>query len=288
MRNDSTNRISLIASYILFSHHKESQYFAFDFTCPVIRCVLSDKDYLNQFDDPRHDYLEIGEGSNGYIFFKEAVSRILEFSNDQNFILAVRNPVDMAIPSRAQMLKSGHEDVESFAQAWRLSPERAEGRNLPKHRTGSWHACYQNFGCVGTRLEWLQGKLGRDRLKVVVFDDMVNNPRAVYLNVLEFLGVPDDGWTSFDQRNPRRYHRFRAVANFVNRPPRRLVVASQYMRRTVGLNRLGLIDRLRNWNLHVGKRSLDDALTRTMQNHYRAEVEKLETLLERRLGWFCE
>jgi len=273
---------------VLISHHKEPHYFAFDFTYPVIRRVVSEGDYLRQFDDPRNDYLAVGEASTGYIFSDEAVDRILEFADDPKFILAVRNPVEMAVSAHAQMLQSGHEDMEDFRAAWRLSPARADGKCLPKHRTETWHVCYQDFGRIGTRLEWLLGKVGRDRLKVVVFDDLVNDPRSVYRDVLDFLGIPDDGRTSFDRRNRRRYHRHKLVANFVNRPPRCLVAVSQYVKRALGLKRIGIIDRMRNWNLREERRYIDKDLTHEMEEHYRAEVRKLESLLGRRLGWIPE
>lgn len=273
---------------ILFSRKKEPHYFAFDFRCPVIRGVVSEDDYLDQFEDTRQDYLAVGEGSTGYIFSNEAVDRILEFAGDPKFIVAVRNPIDMAVSAHAQMLRSGHEDIEDFAEAWRLSPARAEGRCLPRHRTESLYVCYQDFCRVGTRLEWLLGKVGDSRLKVVVFDDLVKDPRSVYLEILAFLGVPDDGRTSFERRNARRYHRHKLVANFVNRPPGRLVAASQHVKRVAGLKRLGLIDRLRNWNLRPENKRLDSSLVREMQDYYRPEVERLETLLGRSLGWLPE
>jgi hypothetical protein len=192
----------------------------------------------------------------------------------------------MAISAHAQMLKSGHEDVEEFATAWQLSPARSRGESLPRNRTEQWHVCYQDFGCVGSKLEWLLKKIGNERLKVVVFDDLVNNTRATYLDVLNFLGVPDDGRTSFERKNRRRYHRYKFIANIVNRPPRHLVACSTLVKRILALDELGIIDRLRDWNLKVETRTLNRDLIVEMQRHYRPEVRKLENLLGRNLGWF--
>lgn len=270
---------------ILFSRHKEPHYFAFDFKHPIMRRIKTEADYLNQFKSERDGYKTVGEGSTGYVFSEVAVDEILEFAESPKFILAVRNPVDMAVSAHAEMLQSGHEDVENFAAAWRLSTARSRGQCLPKHRTETWHVCYQDFGRVGTKLAWLVSKVGWDRLKVVVFDDLVADPRAVYLDVLEFLGVDDDGRTSFERRRQRRYHAHKTVAAFVNRPPRQLVAAAMKFKRLVGVERLDIVSRLREWNLRPEEKPLSTELLYEMEEHYRPEVELLEELLDRSLGW---
>lgn len=234
---------------ILFSKIKEPHYFAFDFSCPVVRRISEEDDYLDLFADDRQGYKAIGEASTGYIYSKVAVDNILKFAENPKFIVVLRNPVDMVLSGHAQMLKSGHEDFEDFFKAWRLSDARINGYSLPSKKTENILVSYKEFGRVGSYLESVIKKVGRENLHLIIFDDILSDIRSVYKGILDFLGVPDDGRIEFPVYNERRYHRFKSVAKFINDPPKHLLALNDLVKGVLGIQRIGFIDWLRNKNL---------------------------------------
>lgn len=280
-----------IASYladnpnILFAKHKEPHYHASDFTDPITRRVTTEAEYLAQFASNRTDYCAVGEASTGYIFSANAIDNCLDYSSDPKFVVIVRNPVDMIASIHAQMLQSGHEDIEDLAHAWSLSPSRSEGKNLPQRKTESIFIRYQDFARMATYIGRVQEKVGADRLKVIVYDDLVVDPRGVYTNLIQWLGVSDDQRTHFNVLNPRGYHRYRTVANFINEPPRSLLRLSEWIKKVAGLKRLSIIDFLRRCNFQHKVRDVDERLAKEIANHYAEEVQQLETLINRSLNW---
>lgn len=285
-----------VASYlakhpnVLMSKHKEPHYFASDFICPVVRRVTTEKEYLDMFSDEHQEYKAIGEASTGYIYSSVAVDNILQYAEDPKFIVIVRNPLDMVLSAHAQMLKSGHEDVGNFSEAWRLSPLRKRGICLPNKKMELYHILYQDFGRIGSLLESVMQKIRPERLKIIVFDDMLIDMRSVYLDILDFLGLENDGQIEFERKNERRFHRFKLIGGFVNNPPKILMITNNKVKKVLGVERIGFIKALRKWNLvkQDRLRPLDNKLVEEISKHYRPEVEIVERILQRKLGWLSD
>ena len=141
------------------------------------------------------DHQAVGDGSVSYLYAPDAIRRVLEFDPRAKFIVLVRNPVEMMRSYHSRMLFQLDEDEEDFARAWDLQANRAAGRDIPKRCRDARLLQYGHLGKLGMHLERLFEVAGRERCHVIVFDDFVEDPRAVYLRALEFLGVDDDGQT---------------------------------------------------------------------------------------------
>lgn len=270
---------------VLLSKHKEPHYFATDYKCPIVRQVYTEDDYRDQFLGEGKFYKAIGEASTGYIYSSEAVSNILNYNDEAKFIVVVRNPIDMVVSEHAQMLRSGNEDVEDFEIAWNLSDKRKAGFAFPKNRTESYLVIYKEFGRIGTRLRNVVDKVDRQKLKIILFDDFVNSPRKVYVDLLDFLDLPDDGRTDFMRRNERRYHRFRSVKEFVNNPPKSLLNLSHGIKKLTGIDRIGAISKLREWNLIRKDVVLSNDILSDMQEEFKSEVMAVEDILQKKVPW---
>lgn len=270
---------------ILMSKEKEPHYFCFDFSSPTLSKIRTEDAYLKQFDSPGRVYEAIGEASTGYIYSKVAVRNILRFADNPKFVVVVRNPLEIAISAHAEMLQSGHEDVENFPEAWRLSPYRREGRHMPTKSVEKFLVTYQDIGRIGTRLENLLRQIRREALKIIVFDDLRSNPKSVYLDLLEFLGVHDDGRTEFPVLRARRYHRNRVIADFVNRPHPILLRIATFIKSVAGVDRLHVIHRLREWNMEPRDIRLSEEFLEDMRTHYSEEIKTFERIVNRQLGW---
>jgi hypothetical protein len=146
------------------------------------------------------DTLAIGDGSVSYLYSLEAIRRALEFDPRAKFIVSVRSPVQMLRSYHARLLLLMDEDETDFDQAWDLQEARRLGHHIPPRCREPMLLQYGDVAQLGRYVGQLFEVAGRERCHVVVFDDFIANPGAVYRELLDFLGVEFDGRTEFKQK----------------------------------------------------------------------------------------
>jgi hypothetical protein len=184
------------------SEPKEPNYFCKDLR---VGCrVASDEEYLATFFpglDESKAHVAV-DASVWYLYSGIAVDEILRFQPDARFLVMIRSPVDMAYSLHSMLHFMGQEDVFDFTRAWELQDARRQGRFLPADRWIDAQLLQYHAVCsLGSQLERLYRKVDPARVHVELQDDMRKDPRGVYARVLNFLGVPDDGRTRFDETN---------------------------------------------------------------------------------------
>jgi hypothetical protein len=146
--------------------------------------------YEGLFRGAREQHIAIGEASALYLYSSTAVTNIIRYQPDARFIVMVRNPVEMAQSYHVEMLLRGAESVQDFLAAWSLQEDRRSGRHLPAFAVTSRHFLCGEVCSLGAQLERLLSIVRRDRVLVIVLDDVASNPRNEYLRVLEFWASP--------------------------------------------------------------------------------------------------
>ncbi len=270
---------------ILFSKIKEPHYFATDFSCPVLVRSTRESEYLDLFVDDGENYLAIGEASTGYFYSKTAVDNMIRFTKSPRFIVILRNPVDMVLSEHAQMLRSGHEEIEDFLKAWNLSESRINGHHLPLKRTENILVSYKEFGRIGTYLKTIVNKVNRENLHIIIHDDMVDDMCLVYKDALKFLNVPYDGRNDFPIYNKRSFHRFKLIKRFVNDPPHSLLYLNNRVKSILGFKKIGFIDWLRNNNLKEQQQTVPDHVLREVREFFDEEIKIVSEIVGRDLAW---
>lgn len=197
----------------------EPQFFCADF--PGVAQVRGKRDYLRLFETAPPRALR-GESSAWYLFSQLAPRRIIQSKPNARMIVMLRNPVDMAISLHNQLVYSLREDVHEFETAWELQEQRKAGESLPRHCREPAHLQYREVCSFAHQLERLFTFVPRRQVKIVLLEEMLRDPRATYLSVLDFLGLPDDGRTHFPQVNRGSSYRNRTVVDTLNRLPRDL------------------------------------------------------------------
>jgi hypothetical protein len=268
-----------------FSIPKEPHFFATD--RPNLRQMTREEVYLEQaFAHCTPAQRLLGEGSTHYILSQEAVPNILAFNPQARFIAMVRDPIDLVRSMHHQNVYTFVEDEHDLERAWRLQAERAAGRRIPSRCRTPELLQYASVGTLGEHVDRLLRRAGRERVHVVVFDDLVRDPRAVYRAVLAFLGVEDDGRRAFPAANERRIQSrwYRAIAGRVPTAVDRAVLATRHR---LGLAPFGLRRRLADATARAVRRApLRPELHAELAALFRPDVERLAALLERDLaGW---
>jgi len=241
------------------------------------------RDYEALFRDAGQQHLAIGEGSVWYLSSATAVSNILRYQPEARFIAMVRNPVEIAPALHAEVVMFGRENVRDFGTAWFLQEQRRHGRKMPAFSSAKRRLLYGEACSLGAQIERLLSMVPAHRVLVLVVDDIRADPRREYLRVLEFLGVPDDGRNSFPSYNTAR-HPTRA------RLPRLWYVLRE-LRFRMGIRSSGkLLAKIRRGiKVTDGREPIPDELVRVLKRYFRADIEKLGSLLNRDFrAWYSE
>lgn len=256
---------------------KEPMFFDNDILNPD-RMSLTQYESLFQNADGTH--LVVGEATTSYLRSSEAVRNILEYSPSARFLVAVRNPVDMAPSVHAQALYTQHEDIADFKEAWQAQGDRMHGKRLPDNsRNDPARLMYADVCRLGEQVDRLFQQVPRDRVMLVFMDDMKVDPRRVYLDILDFLGVPDDGRGEFATANVRKRVKLLVLG-------RMLAFAGQH-KRLLGLQgvRTGAFSKFYAWNqVPVTPGKLDEPFRNELVACFEEDVRLLGELAGRDLS----
>jgi hypothetical protein len=273
-------------SAVFVSTPKEPHYFCEDFDYYYRPGERSLEHYLRLFDDAGPGHAAVGEASVWYLYSERAVPAILEFAPSARIVAMVRDPVEMVPSLHSQMRYAMDEDVDDVETAWRLQDARAEGRSIPPTCRVPEFLQYRRACALGWQIQRLMATVPPEQLRVIVLDDLRRDARAVYLDTLGFLGVPDDGRTDFPRVNANKVHRAGRLARLTQRPPRALVRAAEGVKRVTGRERLGVLQRVRERNRSVEARSEPSPeFLAELREFFADDVALLERLLDRDLGW---
>lgn len=220
----------------------------------------------------------VGEASPSYFFFPDCIPRLKEaLGSDVRLILALRHPVDRAY-SNYLHLRRGDREHLAFEEALAAEEER--------RRLGwgdFWR--YREHSQYADRLETYLDAFPRAHLEVVIFEELIRDPRAVLSRLFGFLGVEP----SYRPRN------LDIVYNKAGKAKNPVLAAilrgtgrfGAVGRRVLPASLFGWLQRARDRaataNREGVRERLSPGLRRRLFADYEDEVARLERLLGRRL-----
>jgi len=238
---------------------------------------MSLEQYESLFQNAGDTHLVVGEASTTYLRSREAVCNILEYSPSARFLVAVRNPVEMAPSVHAQLLYTQYETIADFRGAWQAQEDRMQGKRLPGNsRNDPSRLMYADVCRLGEQVERLFRQVSRDRVMVVFMDDMRADPRRVYLDILDFLGVPDDGRSAFPAANARKRAKLPVLG--------RMLSYAWLIKRLLGLQGVhtGAFLKLHAWNqVAITSGNLDDEFRKELIACFEEDIRLLGELTGR-------
>lgn len=175
---------------------------------------LTSEQYLALF-EPVKDKRRVGEHSVWYLYSTCAAQEIKEFSPDADIIIMLRNPVDAVYSLHSQFLRNSRETVREFDRALALDDAREAGRVARSFVPVSYRAAMR----FSEQVERYLSVFGREKVHIVLFDDLVERPLESFRAVCCFLGVDSEFTPDVRVINPNRVLRSRAVGRLVNHPP---------------------------------------------------------------------
>ena len=145
-----------------------------------------------------------GESTPFYLWHRAAQRRISEQLPDARLIAVVRDPIDRAYSNWMHLWSDGLEPVADFEKAFALEHER-----IAKGWAPFWR--YAQLGRYGEQLAHLFSYVDRERVLVLRYRTIVDDPQGAVDRTCQFLGIapglietiPHDNSRSFVEPGPQ-------------------------------------------------------------------------------------
>lgn len=229
----------------------------------------------------RDDYLElfqkldgfkaIGEASSDYLYFhNDTVDAIKKELGDIPIIFSLRNPVERAYSAYNNLVRDGRETLE-FMEALNAEEERLADN-------WDWMWAYKAGGLYADAIEHFQREF--TNVKVVLFDDLEDNPDKVLKEIFEFLKVDPTVTVNHETKYSHSGKPKNAfVAMLTDRNNK---VAYALRRGIMSLVPRSFLEKIASKLLK--KEEQPEDATKYLQDFFNSDIGKLETLIGRDLS----
>jgi hypothetical protein len=215
----------------------------------------------------------IGEGSVFYLMSKRAAEEIHAYAPEARILIMLRDPVEMMQSLHALYLRTGNEELEDFARALEAEAARAHGHGLPARVYFPEGLQYRAMARFAEPVERFLRVFGDQRVHILLFEDLLRDPRQAMRGLLDFLQVDPDVPLEFDP--------VRATQSIRSLVLRQMRAATPEV--------LEKLKRKTAKHLHHGPRGapLPPELEARLREELRPDGERLQALLGRPLsGWY--
>jgi len=240
--------------------------------------------------------IAIIDGSNAYMVNSSAAPRIRTMLGvDLHFIFCLRNPIERTVSGYWHQAKKGNDrrsmsaalafDSSFLDDAVKEEEERvqsAAARGLidvsyyaDRHDDAFWNFRYFRNSLYSADLMRFYEIFGSDRVKTLLFEELVVNPLGAVLEVAEFLGLNPEFFPAHVNlhRNATKFTRAPKLVGILRRMPGREL-----------LHRLPQYEGVKNAIFHRPPPTLDVEVEERLRHLFAAEVKRVEQLLKRDLA----
>jgi hypothetical protein len=266
---------------IFFPKYKDQCFFALDL--PNFRLTRTEADYAELFAESGRAKV-IGEASAMYLFSDAAAGAIRDHDPASKILIFLREQEEYLPSLHNQFLWEFAEDIEDFETAWRLSGRRPP-ETIPKNCLEPRTLDYAAMGRFREQVERYLANFPMRQVRVIRFRDWVADPRATYLEILDFLGLEDDGRSVFPPINQGTTYRSRSLTRLIVVPPgplRRLALLVKALTGPFGrlLHRVAL-KAARRLSAPSYNKEIDPKLCDEIRSYYAEDNRRLEERLGR-------
>lgn len=233
-------------------------------------------------------FTRVGETCIWALYSREAAREIKEARPDARIVVMLRDPVAMIDALHSEFLFQAIEDIKALPKALAAESDRRAGRRLP---CGDFYPAalyfYREIARFSAQLGRYHEHFGRDRVHVIVYDDLKEDTAAVYRRLLEFLEVDPGFSPAFPPINPSKVIRSRRLQQLLYNPkdPGRRVF-DRWVRSPVLRRRL--LNVAARWNVtRAPRKPLPRRFRARLRTEFAPEVDRLGAMIGRdlRAAW---
>jgi hypothetical protein len=271
----------------IFMARKEMHFFGRDLRFASHFYRRAESEYLAEFAgrDPQQ---RAGEASVWYLFSTMAAAEIRKFNPSARIIIMLREPADMMYSLYHYFRYDGNEPLSTFAEALQAEPVRRAGQGLGRQTYFAQGLAYRDTARFARQVRRYFTAFGRERVRVVLYEDLAADAAAVYRDTLNFLQVdPAFRLPHFPRVNPARKIKSAALQAVINAPMARS--AALAMRPLMPKGIFDALERtqstLRGLNSSTERpQPLAPELRSGLRREFAAEVSELGKLIGRDLS----
>lgn len=233
-----------------------------------------------------HEHQLIGEASVYHLFSRNAARNIKSFCPNAKIIIILRNPVDMLYSRHAQLVYNGAEDILDFEASLAAEEKRRNGELIPKNIRIEKKLLHREVVKFAAQVKRYFDMFGRDKVQVIIYDDLRKDTAKVYQETLGFLNVNDSFRPDFKVINPNKRVRTRTLQHVLKTPPSLIRIAGKLLLPQSCRNLL--LNGLKKLNTQfVPRQPMSPELRRRLQKEFTPEIKNLSELLGRDLTHWC-
>jgi hypothetical protein len=249
--------------------------------------LLTEQQFLQYYSDGI-DQPAIGEVSVWNLYSAAASENIYKFNPTAKIVILLRHPVDMMVALHSNHVFNRNEIIHNFEEAIAAQVDRKNGERISPHIKCPVEAFYYfDVATYSPQVKRYINLFGRERVKVILFDEFTENTAAAYLDLLKFLELKPVMPSTFKIFNPRKNPRSKLLRHLTLHPPAwikktgRLIFPHQSKRRDLMMFWL--------WQLNtksVKREALSAALRKDLIEKFHDEIKTLELVIDKDLsGW---
>jgi Sulfotransferase domain len=239
-------------------------------------------EYLAQFGAAGEGELA-GDACTSYLQSRRAAAEIAEFEPSARIVIMLREPVAAMRSMHGHLCYLRSEDIESFEGALEAEPARAAGARLPAGVRLVGDLQYRDVFTYAPKVRLFLDHFGRDRVLVLLFDDLREDPLGAARQVYEFLGVDPTFVPDLEAVNARKSTRLGWLHSLAMNPPEGLL--RLFNRLTPKALHGRLIPLLTRLNTRAASApELDPALRGALELKAAPDLAELAELIERDLS----
>ena len=214
----------------------------------------------------------IGEASVSYLYYPSVPQKIKNIVPEAKAVILLRNPVDRAFSHYLMDVRLGYVNISFDDIVARKSSHRM---------IDLYYQQYVSLGLYYDQVKRYYDIFGREKVAVIIFDDLKSNPVAVIKSLFSFLGVDD----SYEPDASQKKNEFFMPNNKLIR-----ILYRNYATRSVAKALLtkSVADWAKNnFFSRMKKPTLNDTARYLLSDIYRMDIERLEHLLSADLhAWY--
>tara|TARA_R110002110_G_scaffold412641_1_gene638793 strand:+ start:18028 stop:18906 length:879 start_codon:yes stop_codon:yes gene_type:complete len=262
---------------ICFSSSKEPHFFSEDF--PKFRWACSLDSYLDFFQDCEN-FKIIGDASVQYLYSKTAAQKISEFSPNAKILIMLREPSSFIRSYHNQLLMNCDETETDLRKAWGMSGVRSS-ETVPKTCREPAFLDYKRVGRFSEQVERYLNYFPFHQVKIVFMHDWIDDPRRLYMALMDFLALRDDQKAEFPVVHAAKHVSSRRLHRLSQRPPDSLKMIMSSIRKIPGLGNFRGSNITRKLNYRVGyNKAVDNELMREIEAYFAEDQINLSHLVD--------
>lgn len=181
---------------VCFSLSKEPHFFNDDF--PNFRFARSLGAYQEFFQACDNANI-IGDASVQYLYSRKAALNISEFAPGAKILIMLREPAAFIRSYHNQLLINCEEAETDLRKAWEMSEARPP-ETIPDTNREPAFLDYKRVGRFSEQVQRYLDYFPPNQIKIVFMNDWADDPRCLYLELMDFLALQDDGKTGFPEK----------------------------------------------------------------------------------------